>query len=243
MGNYRIDLAYLGTGFHGYAAQPNVRTVQGDLEAALTRVVGPVASHAAGRTDKGVHATGQVVNFRTDFEVDCAALQRSLNKQLAPEIAVMALTEAADDFHARFSAKARSYRYRILNRASPDPFLAATTWHFSRPLDLNTMNEACALLVGQRDFASLCRAAVGKSTLRDLRVVEWSQRGDDVKELFVEARSFCHQMVRSIVAISVDAGRGRLKVATVAEILDAKDRKAGSGAAPAVGLTLVAVTY
>lgn len=243
MGNYRIDLAYIGTGFHGYATQPNVRTVQGDLEAALRRVVGPVETVVAGRTDKGVHAAAQVVSFRADADVDCAALRRSLNRQLAPEIAITALVEVADEFHARFSAKARSYRYRVLNRENPDPFVAATTWHLPTPLDLDAMNEACAPLVGEHDFASFCRSAAGRSTVRDLRVVEWSQCDSDIKELFVEASSFCHQMVRSIVAVSVDVGRGRLAPDMIGAMLEAKDRSTGSGAAPPMGLTLVAVTY
>ena len=136
MATYRVDLAYIGTGFHGYAAQPNVRTVQGELDAALARVIGPVETFVAGRTDKGVHASGQVASFTTDSPVECLRLQRSLNKQLAPEIAIKDLQVVADDFHARFSATGRRYIYRILNREAPDPFLAATSWHYSTPLDV-----------------------------------------------------------------------------------------------------------
>ena len=242
MDTYRIDLAYVGTGFHGYATQPNVRTVQGELDAALERVIGPVETFVAGRTDKGVHASGQVVSFSTDAAVDSDRLQRSLNKQLAPAIAVTALGRVAEGFHARFSATGRRYVYRILNRSAPDPFLAATSWHFSTPLDVAAMNAGCEALIGQHDFASLCRAAAGKSTVRDLRVVRWTETGD-MKELEVAASSFCHQMVRSIVALSVDVGRGRLEAGDVGRILAARDRKKGSGAAPAHGLTLVEVSY
>lgn len=242
MGNYRIDLAYLGGGFHGYAIQPNVRTVQGDLEAALERVLGPVESVVAGRTDKGVHASGQVVSFTTEAEVDCPRLQRSLNTQLRPEISVTALVPVAAGFHARFSAVERSYHYRILNRTAPDPFRAATSWHFPTPLDVDLMRQGCEVLVGRHDFASFCRAAPGRSTERDLRVVTWD-RQDDIVELTVEASSFCHQMVRSIVAIAVDVGRRRMKPGAVADILAARDRRLGSGAAPAHGLTLVGVRY
>ncbi|NND03704.1 MAG: tRNA pseudouridine(38-40) synthase TruA [Acidimicrobiia bacterium] len=242
MGTYRIDLAYLGTGFHGYAVQPNVRTVQGDLEAALTRVIGPVETDVAGRTDKGVHASGQVVSFSTEASVDCVRLQRSLNSQLAPEIAIINLELAADDFHARFSATGRRYIYRILNRTAPDPFLAATSWHFPTPLDLEAMNEGCASLVGIHDFIALCRFHPGRSTERELRIVSWTNDGP-MKHLEVEASSFCHQMVRSIVAISVDVGRGKLRPSDVARILEGQDRNLGSGAAPAYGLTLVEVSY
>jgi tRNA pseudouridine38-40 synthase len=243
MATYRLDLAYLGTNFHGYAKQPDFRTVQGELEAALERVIGPVETFVAGRTDKGVHATGQVASFETEAEVDSTRLMRSLNKQLAPEVAVTALRRAADGFHARFSAAGRAYRYRILNREAPDPFLAATSWHYSTPLDIDAMNTAAAHLVGEHDFASFCRAVAGRSTVRHLRVVQWAQHPDDVKELTIAASSFCHQMVRSIVAVCVDVGRGKLRPDDMAAILSAEDRKAGSGAAPPHGLTLVAVEY
>lgn len=243
MATYRLDLAYLGTRFHGYAKQPNVRTVQGDLEAALARVLGPVETVVAGRTDKGVHASAQVASFATTVEVDPRRLARSLNKQLAPEIAVTALTKAADGFHARFSASGREYRYRILNREAPDPFLAPTSWHFTTPLDIKAMNEGAACLIGVHEFASFCRALEGRSTMRDLRHVEWNQLGNGVKELSIAASSFCQQMVRSIVAVCVDVGRGKLEPGDVSKILAAEDRKVASGAAPAHGLTLVGVEY
>lgn len=243
MGNYRLDLAYLGTDYHGYAAQPNVRTVQGDLEAALQRVIGPVETVVAGRTDKGVHAAAQVVSFHTDHDIDCPRLARSLNTQLGPSVAVLALAAVPDDFHARFSASGRAYRYRILNREAPDPFLAATTYHYRTPLDLGAMREAGQVLVGTHDFASFCRAASGRSTTRDLRAVAWEEHTNGVKELYLAASSFCHQMVRSIVAVSLDIGRGRLASSAMGEILEARNRDAGPGAAPPHGLTLVAVEY
>lgn len=243
MGNYRLDLAYDGTDFHGYATQPNVRTVQDDLEAALERVIGPVVTVVAGRTDRGVHAAGQVVSFHTDYEIDCPRLQRSLNTQLRPAVAALSLTQVADDFHARFSATGRAYRYRVLNREAPDPFLATTSYHYRTPLDLSAMHEAGQMLLGIRDFASFCRAAPGRSTERDLRVVEWEAHPTGVKELYIAASSFCHQMVRSIVAVSLDIGRGKLPPNAMGEILEARHRSSSVGAAPARGLTLVAVEY
>ncbi len=243
MGNYRLDLAYKGTGFHGYATQPNVRTVQDVLEDAIELVIGPIKTDVAGRTDKGVHATGQVVSFRADVAVDCRRLQKSLNSRLRPEISVLALAEAPEDFHARFSATGRAYRYQVLNREAPDPFLADTSWHLTYPLDLDAMNRACQVLVGMHDFASFCRAAPGRSTERSLRTVEWRQLPGGVKELYIASSSFCHQMVRSIVAVSVDVGRGYIKGEDMARILEARDRSTTSGAAPARGLTLVEVQY
>ena len=243
MGNYRLDLAYLGTDFHGYATQPNVRTVQGELEAALQRVIGPVETVVAGRTDKGVHAEAQVVSFHTDHEIDCGRLARSLNTQLGPSVAVLALAAVPDEFDARFSATGRAYRYRVLNREAPDPFVAATTYHYRTPLELGAMQEAGRALVGTHDFASFCRAAPGRSTTRDLRTVEWAERPNGVKELYIAASSFCHQMVRSIVAVSLDIGRGKLAADAMVGILAARDRTASRGAAPAHGLTLVAVEY
>lgn len=243
MANYRLDLAYLGTGFHGYATQPNVRTVQDELEEALELVIGPVTTVVAGRTDKGVHASAQVVSFHTDYPIDCRRLQRSLNTRLQPEIAVLDLAEVDSDFHARFSATGRAYSYQILNREAPDPFLAATSWHYRVPLDIGAMNEAGKLLLGRHDFASFCRSAPGRSTERDLRALEWLQHDSGLKELRIAASSFCHQMVRSIVAVSVDVGRRRIKPGAMAEILEARDRGVTPGAAPSRGLTLIAVEY
>ncbi len=243
MGTYRLELAYLGTNFHGYAKQTNVRTVQGVLEEALGRVIGPVETFVAGRTDKGVHASGQVVSFESAAELECRRLQRSLNKQLGPEVAVGAITPMPPGFHARFSAKSRAYRYRILNREAPDPFIAPVSWHYPTELDLVAMQAAGDALIGEHDFAALCRAAAGRSTVRDLRVLEWTQLPNGVKELYVAASSFCHQMVRSIVALCVDVGRGRLQLEDVTQILAGGDRRAGAGAAPAHGLTLVGVEY
>jgi tRNA pseudouridine38-40 synthase len=166
-----------------------------------------------------------------------------LNTQLAPAVAVLALAAAPDDFHARFSATGRAYRYRVLNREAPDPFLAATSYHYRRPLELSAMQEAGRALLGTHDFVSFCRAAPGRSTTRDLRTIEWEEHANGVKELYIAASSFCHQMVRSIVAVSIDIGRGKLATSAMAEILGARDREAGRGAAPPHGLTLVGVEY
>jgi tRNA pseudouridine38-40 synthase len=242
MPTYRIDLAYDGTDFHGYGRQNNVRTVQGDLETALFRITGEVKTAVAGRTDGGVHATGQVVSFFVDAPLDTKRLQRSLNAQLGPEIAANGITEVGDRFHARFSATERRYRYRISNRPVHDPLTARTAWHVPELLDVDVMDEAVGVLVGVHDFASLCRKAPGRTTVREVLDAGWARTGDIV-ELSIGAVAFCHQMVRSIVTVSVDVGRGRSRPEDVPVILEARNRGAVTGLAPPQGLTLTAVVY
>ena len=239
MATYRLDLAYDGTDFHGWARQPQVRTVQGELETALARRFGPVDTTVAGRTDAGVHARGQVVSFETDL-VDPDRLVASLNKMLAPEIVVSSCRLVEDDFNARFSAVSRTYRYRLLAQHLPDPFLARTTWHVGDHLDLGAMQRAASRFVGEHDFASFCRK--GRSTVRTVLRAEWIQDGSFV-DFWVGATSFCHQMVRSMVAVGVDVGRGRVRPEDLPAIIDAKDRSAARGAAPPHGLTLWEVGY
>jgi tRNA pseudouridine38-40 synthase len=240
---YRLDIAYDGSRFHGYAKQRDVRTVQAELEAALGHHVDEVETFVAGRTDRGVHATGQVVSFASNATLDVVGVQRSLNRQLAPEIAVTELFVAPEGFNARFSAHGRAYVYQVLDQEVPDPFLAATAWHFGRPLDLALLNRAAAHFVGERDFATLCRKAGDRSTVRLVRKASWRRIRPGLVAYDVEASSFCHQMVRSMVAISVEAGRGRLDPDAVPALLDRQDRQAGKGAAPPHGLTLVRVDY
>lgn len=242
MPTYRLDLAYNGAGFHGYAAQPGVRTVQGELEKALRHHTGPVESYVSGRTDKGVHASAQVVSFTVDRELDGDRVVRSLNRQLAPEIGVYAMQQVDAGFHARFSATGRSYTYRVLNRVAPDPLMAHVTWHVPEPLDVRAMNSAASALLGEHDFASFCRKADGRSTVRDLRTAVWQQTGD-LLAFDVAASSFCHQMVRSLVALGVDVGRGKVDPVAVPGILAAADRHASRGVAPPHGLTLVRIDF
>lgn len=242
MPTYRLDVAYLGTHFHGYARQRDVRTVQGELEDALFKMTGTVETQVAGRTDAGVHASGQVVSFSVEGALDTERLGRSLNRQLSPEIAVSGVSEVGADFDARFSATGRRYRYVVLNRDAPDPFRAATTWHVPMGLDVQSMRSACRHLVGEHDFASLCRRAGGTSTVRTVLWAEWG-RVDDEVELSIAASAFCHQMVRSIVALAVEVGRGRVSPDAVPAILEATDRAAAKGAAPPHGLVLVEVGY
>ncbi|NIR36878.1 MAG: tRNA pseudouridine(38-40) synthase TruA, partial [Actinobacteria bacterium] len=217
MPTYRIDLGYDGSGFHGYARNPGVRTVQGELESALATVLGAeVATTVAGRTDAGVHAHGQVVSFEA-AEFDLDGTTRSLRSLLGPEIAVWELAIAPEDFDARFSATSRSYRYLVGETVALDPMLRHTVWHVGVVLDLDAMNAAAAAFVGEHDFASLCRAQKGKTTVRTVRQAVWS-RGDDLLRYDVTAAAFCHQMVRSMVALCVEVGRGRVEAERVPAI-------------------------
>jgi len=245
MGVYRIDLGYDGTRFSGYAIQPKGRTVQGELERALATALGrreaPPTS-VAGRTDAGVHARGQVVSFATLEAVHLAKLEKSLNTMLGPEMVIDGVEEADEDFDARLSATSRSYRYRILNRRRHDPLRANYVYWFSDPLDVTAMNQGVAHVVGPHDYASLCRARGGKTTDREVYAAEWSTDGDETV-LDITARAFCHQLVRSIVALSIDIGRGRLDPDEVPAILDARDRNAARGTAPPHGLVLWSVGY
>ena len=247
----RLTVAYLGTGFHGFAANPGVRTVGGMLADAVGRILGhPVVLTCAGRTDTGVHAWGQVVHFDTSWpaaNLDLAALQRSLNKLAGSALVVRDAALAPPGFDARRSATGRTYRYLVLNRPLPDPFLAPTTWHVEQPLDLRAMAMACDPLIGEHDFSSFCRRAPDQAAdaplTRVVRDAHWTDDGKAVLRFEIEASAFCHQMVRSLVGTLVAVGRGRLRAGDVAWILRAGDRSKAAQPAPAHGLCLWAVTY
>jgi tRNA pseudouridine38-40 synthase len=240
---YRIDLAYEGTGFHGFARQAGLRTIQGDIEAALEQIIGiPVKTSCAGRTDKGVHARGQVVSFRAEVEMDVSRLQRSLNGVLGPEVGVKTVAMVPDGFDARHSACWRAYRYQILNSPWPDPLVRTTTWHLAEPLDVAAMDQLAKGAVGEHDFSSFCRLDPGRSLVREVLEAGW-QRAGDLLVLHIRARSFCHQMVRSIVGTGVEAGRGKLDPAAMVSILAARNRAVAGQLAPANGLILWEVGY
>ena len=241
---YRLDLAYDGSGFRGWAANAGVRTVQGCLEDALALALRrPVETAVAGRTDAGVHARAQVVSFTLPEAIDAARLQRSLNRLLAPEVVVRAVVEAPEGFDARRSAVWRTYRFFLDDGPVPDPARRWNTWHFGTPLDEAAMNAAAAGFLGEHDFASLCRAAGSASTVRRVLAAAWHRAPDGLLVFEVQASAFCHQMVRSMVALCVAAGRGRLDPSAVPAIIAARDRQAARGVVPPHGLTLWRVGY
>jgi tRNA pseudouridine38-40 synthase len=247
----RLDLAYDGTGYHGFAENPGVRTVAGCLREAIERVLGHrVELTAAGRTDRGVHARGQVVSFDAhEAGLDLVPLARSLNKLLGPQIAIGAASVVDADFDARFSATARVYRYSIVNQPVHDPLVARTAWHVAEPLDVNAMRLAADALIGEHDFSSFCRRppaapdGTPASLQRAVRRVRWTVEGEGRLHFEIEASSFCHQMVRSVVGTLVDMGLGRRKAGEMLGIIAARDRHAAGRLAPPHGLVLWEVRY
>jgi tRNA pseudouridine38-40 synthase len=239
-----LRVAYRGTSFRGFAAQPGIRTVGGALNAALERTLRHTVELAcAGRTDAGVHAWGQVVTFSTREGVDLVALARGLNKALGPAIVVRSACVVPEGFDARRSATGRRYRYTVLNRAVPDPFLADTAWHVAAPLDVRAMRLACDPLHGEHDFASFCRRVEGSSLVRRVRAADWKAVGDDLLRFEIEASSFCQQMVRSLVGTMVEVGVGKRRAGDMADVLRARDRQMAGEVAPPHGLCLWEVSY
>lgn len=246
----RLTVAYDGQGFHGFAANEGVRTVGGTLANAISRVVGHAVSlTCAGRTDTGVHAIGQVVTFDVSVEdLDLAYLQRAINRLCGPAIAVRDGAVVDESFDARFSATARRYRYLVLNRAVPDPFLASLSWHVEQPLNVFSLSLGCDALLGEHDFSSFCRRPKptdGRDVSLVRRVTDagWTEDGDGLLRFEIEASSFCHQMIRSVVGTLVAMGAGRRPPGEMAAIVRSRDRRFASDLAPAHGLTLLAVRY
>jgi tRNA pseudouridine38-40 synthase len=241
----RLDLAYDGTDFHGWARQPGLRTVQGVVEEALRpmRRGEPLDLAVAGRTDAGVHASGQVASFDAPAWLEPSTVQRALNAMLAPEVVVLAARHAPEGFHARHSATGRSYLYRIDTGPLPDPFRARYVWHRPGMLAISPMRSAARELVGEHDFRSFCRAPEPPaSTVRELRKLTVRSLHDTL-DIRLEANGFLHQMVRSIVGTLVAVGEGRIDPATMPTVLSARTRAAAGPVAPPHGLTLVSVRY
>jgi tRNA pseudouridine38-40 synthase len=248
----RMTVAYDGSGFHGFAPNPGVRTVGGTLSEAIRKVTrSPVELTCAGRTDTGVHAWGQVVSFDLPADrFDPTALARSLNRLLAPAIVVRELCRAPDDFDARRSAVGRTYRYTIVNRPVADPFLARVAWHVAEPLAIELLRLGCDPLVGEHDFSAFCRKprhrggeAAEASLVRHVHRAGWTDLGDGVLRFDIDANAFCHQMIRSVVGTLVEVGLARKHAGELLGILAGRDRSKASALAPPHGLCLWEVAY
>ena len=267
---WRLLVAYDGAAFRGFAVQPEVPTVAGALRQAIERTARlsePPVLTCAGRTDAGVHARGQVVHVDLPpIPYDGAGLARAINRQLAPQVVVRRAEEVGDEFDARRSATGRAYRYLVWNAPQADPLLAPIAWHVSDPLDLVAMRTASDVLLGNHDFRSFCRRPPGTDAsepiVRRVTLARWSvdagpeavdadgttpvDASEAVARLLrfdIAASSFCHQMVRSLVAALVDVGRGRGNAASLLERLRAASRQSMPEPAPPEGLCLVAVDY
>ena len=240
----KLRLEYRGTRYHGWQVQPQVVTIQGTLEACLARITnGPVRLHAAGRTDAGVHALGQVAHFDTTSAIALPALVRGLNSLLPEDIVVLQATEVPSDFHARYSAQQKTYAYMVHNHARRSALHAPYAWHVPQSLDIAAMRTAAQALLGQHDFSAFRAAScTARSPVRCLACLAVKRRA--ARLFFVcRADGFLQHMVRNIVGTLVEVGRGKLPASAMAMILHSRQRQQAGPTAPPHGLFLVRVTY
>jgi tRNA pseudouridine38-40 synthase len=246
----RLDIAYDGTHFFGWATQPGHRTLQDLIEEAISRISQTnIDSIVAGRTDAGVHATGQVIHVDVpdamfDRELTYLDLRYKLNRILDEDVRIMNVSDAPEGFHARFSALRRYYSYKILDNndvIAPLSRHDVASWY--RPLDAAHMNEASKLLLGHHDFAAFCKFKVGGTTLRTLEKYEWHRSNEGLLVADVVADAFCYSMVRNLVGAVVCVADGRQSPAWIEQLLANKERVSDSLVFPARGLTLYQVDY
>ncbi|MGJ9413121.1 tRNA pseudouridine(38-40) synthase TruA [Aeromicrobium sp. CF4.19] len=241
----RIDLSYDGAGFHGWATQPGLRTVQGEVEGAIATVLRldeRVALTCAGRTDTGVHARGQVVHVDLPDDVDPAALHRRLRRILPDDVVARDCVVAPEGFDARFAALERRYVYRIDDTGTPDPLPRGHVVAWRKPLDVAAMHEAGSLLLGEHDFAAFCRRREGATTVRTLLELSTRREGPLLLTT-VRADAFCHSMVRALMGALVAVGEERHPPSWAGQVLAAGVRDSRVRVMPAHGLTLEQVTY
>ena len=250
MRNLKLTLSYDGTDFSGWQVQPDALTIQGALASAIGRITGEkVLPQGSGRTDAGVHALAQVVTFVTESSVPAENFQKALNDVLPAAIRVLHAEQASAGFHARHSAKAKTYRYRIYRGAICPPFLARYVWHYPYPLAEDLVERAAELVVGEYDFTSLAavdpergREDESGSNVRQIFSSSWERRGEECVYT-VRGSGFLHHMVRNLVGTFILVGKGTLTPADITRILQAKNRSAAGPTAPASGLYLVSVEY
>jgi len=250
MRNLKLTLSYDGAEFFGWQVQPNACTVQGTLASAIGRVTGEkVLPQGSGRTDAGVHALAQVMTFVTESSVPTQNFLKALNDVLPASIRVMEVAEMPAEFHARHSARAKTYRYRIYREAICPPFLARYVWHYPYPLDEKAMMRAAGLVIGEMDFTSFAavdpeRGREGEpvSNVRTIISSAWERVGEELIYT-VRGSGFLHHMVRNLVGTFILVGKSTLQVEDIARIVDARNRSEAGATAPACGLYLVNVEY
>jgi tRNA pseudouridine38-40 synthase len=252
--NIRLDIAFDGTHYDGWQVQNDRPTIQGALRDAIRKVTGErVKLHGSGRTDAGVHARRMIANFHTRSRVPAPAFARALNRLLPPEIRVLASRRAGRDFHARLSARSKTYRYRIYRGQVMPPHLARECFHYPYRVDVPLMRQACLALAGEHDFGSFAKKSglistgpthqpVDRSTVRRILRVDLKQKGHELT-FTVEGTGFLHHMVRNIVGTLLELGRGQMSPEEFGELLHKRDRTLAGFTAPARGLTLLKVRY
>ena len=235
----KLTLEYDGTGFRGWAAQPGLRTVEGDLRAALASIFASYGNLAvAGRTDTGVHALGNVVSVDVDGGPPAERAAEALNTALPDDVAVIAAEAAAADFHARHSARSRSYRYRIWRRRAPSPFEQKRAWWYPRPLDERRLQDAADLVLGEHDFRAFTPTETQHEAFeRNVLRAQWHRRGETL-ELEITADSFLRHMVRTLVGTMVE-----MQPEQIALLLEGRPRSDAGSTAPPHGLYLESVQY
>ncbi|MGB2990053.1 MAG: tRNA pseudouridine(38-40) synthase TruA [Candidatus Zixiibacteriota bacterium] len=240
--NIRLEIEYDGTEFYGWQVQPKLRTVQGEIQERLKTILNQeVNLIGAGRTDVGVHALSQVANFKTDNPLDSETILKGLNGLLPHDVAVKKVQEVDSDFHARYSATSRLYRYRIYRGRTA--ILRRYVWEVLYSLNLERIVRATQGIQGEHDFSSFCVAESAKdNSVCNVTLASWEEYGDELL-LKIEANRFLHTMVRSFVGTLVEVGRGYFSVEDFSDIMKAKDRRKAGPTAPACGLCLFEVKY
>ena len=244
MRNLRLDICYDGTRYRGWQRLPGVEaTIQGKLETALSRILGErIEVSGSGRTDAGVHAAHQIASFHCESSLDCGRILSELRRYLPEDIGIYSCQEAAPRFHARLNARAKTYRYRIWNSETPCVFERRFVTILPEPLDLEEMNRAAALLLGEHDFSAFCgNKKMKKSTVRRLDSLEITRRGEEIQLTFT-GNGFLYNMVRILTGTLIEVGRGERAAASIPALFGGKREQAGF-LAPAQGLMLMEVFY
>lgn len=245
MRHIRLVVEYDGSELHGWQRQHNAPTVQQHIEEALGKLLThPTQIVGASRTDTGVHARGQVASFRTERPISVDGVRRGLNTMLPDAISIRDAAEVPDDFHPRFSATGKHYRYTLLNRRERSPRWRNHAWHHPEPLAVHLMHDAARALIGEHDFAAFRAAGcTANTTLRRVDSITLTRLHPHLLEVDIRGNAFLRQMVRIIVGTLTEVGTGRIPVGQVAEILESKDRTRAGITAPPYGLELVEVRY